>query len=209
MPMRFNPFSRHRGFTMVEAAMAVAIVGVLLTVSTGTLMSVAKNRQLQTERRQGYELADQLMSEILQCYFQDPGSSPVFGPETGETRATYDDVDDYNGLSESPPAQRNGSALTDYAGWKRTVTVQYVSPTSPATSSTISTSLKRITVTVTSPAGKQYTLVGLRSQYGAYELSPMQQTNYVTWAGVNLQVGSVNKTIRTGAHPLNVTTSQN
>src|SRR5581483_8369957 len=208
MSARLSTSSRRRGFTMVEAAIAVAVVGVLLTAATSTLMTVAKNRQIQTERRQGYELADQLMSEILQCYFQDPGSSPVFGPETGETRATYDDVDDYNGLSEAPPRQRSGTALTDYAGWKRTVAVSYVSPTSPASPSSVATSLKRIIVTVTSPSGKQYTLVGLRSQYGAYELSPLQQTNYVTWTGVNLQVGSVNKTIRTGAHPLNITTSQ-
>src|SRR5207248_2936828 len=82
--IRFQP----RGFTIIEAAMSVAIVGVLLSISMTSFAAIAKQRKVQMERRVGYELGQQLMSEILQQYFQDP-ASPVFGPETGQTRPTY------------------------------------------------------------------------------------------------------------------------
>ncbi|HSV15467.1 MAG TPA: type II secretion system protein [Tepidisphaeraceae bacterium] len=195
-----------RAFTIIEAALSVAIVGVLLATSMTTFAAIAKQRKVQMERRLGYELGQQLMSEILQQYFQDP-VSPVFGPESGETRANYDDVDDYNGWTETPPARRDGTALSDYSGWTRAVAVAYVDPLNPG--STIgSSTLKRVTVTVTAPSGKQYALAGYRSQYGPYEYIPPAVTSYLTWAGVDLQVGTTTKNVRTGARPLNITASQ-
>jgi MSHA pilin protein MshD len=195
-----------RAFTIIEAALSVAIVGVLLAVSLTTFAAIAKQRKVQMERRLGYELGQQLMSEVLQQYFQDP-VSPVFGPEPGETRATYDDVDDYNGLSETPPTRKDGTTLSDYSGWTRAVVVAYVDPLNPGNTIASST-LKCVTVTVTAPSGKQYVLVGYRSQYGLNEYTPPAVTNFLTWAGVDLQVGTTTKNVRTGARPLNVTASQ-
>src|SRR3954469_16897682 len=75
---------KSRGFTIIEAALSVAIVGVLLTISMTSFAAIAKQRKVQMERRVGYELGRQLMGEVLQQYFQDPVSA-VFGPESGET----------------------------------------------------------------------------------------------------------------------------
>jgi MSHA pilin protein MshD len=195
-----------RGFTILEAAMSVAIVGVLLATSMTTFAAIAKQRKVQMERRIGYELGQQLMSEILQQYFQDP-VSPVFGPESGETRPTFNDVDDYNSYSETSPTRKDGTALSDYSGWIRAVVVAYVDPLNPGNTA-VSSTLKRVTVTVTAPSGKQYVLVGFRSQYGPYEYIPPALTNFLTWAGVDLQVGTTTKNVRTGARPLNVIASQ-
>jgi MSHA pilin protein MshD len=180
-----RPTSWH-GFTLVEAAFAVAITGVLLTSAVGTFATIAHGRQIQAERRLAYPLAQQLMAEILSAAFVDPGTNPTFGPEPGETRATYDDVDDYTGLTESPPATRAGVAMAGYAGWSRAVAVAYVDPSTLAVSTT-ATTLKRITVTVTSPAGKVYALVGLRSSLGAYERPPAAQSTFVTGVSINAQ----------------------
>jgi MSHA pilin protein MshD len=195
-----------RGFTIIEAALSVAIVGVLLSVSMTSFAAIAKQRKVQAERRIGYELGQQLMSEILQQYFQEP-VSPVFGPESGETRPTYDDVDDYNAYTETPPTRKDGTALSDYSGWTRAVAVVYVDPLNPGNTIASST-LKRVTVTVTAPSGKPYVLVGFRSQYGPYETTPPAQTNFLTWVGVDLQVGTPTKNVRTGARPMNITASQ-
>jgi MSHA pilin protein MshD len=193
-------------FTIIEAVMSVAIVGILLATSLTAFAGIAKQRKVQAERREAYEIGQQLMTEILQQYFQDP-VAPVWGPESGETRATFNDVDDYDGYTETNPTLKDGTALSDYTGWTRSVAVTYVDPLNPANTIASST-LKRITVKVTAPSGKQYTLVGLRSQYGPYESTPPSPTNYVTWVGVDVQAGTSTKTTRTGSRPLNVVTSQ-
>jgi MSHA pilin protein MshD len=196
-----------RGFTMIEAALSVAIVGVLMSIALTTFAGIAKQRRVQAERRAAYELGQQLMHEILSCYFQDPGGSPLWGPESGETRATFDDVDDYDGYTETSPTRQDGTALSDYTNWKRSVAVAYVDPLNPGTTIASST-LKRVTVTVTATSGKQYVLVGYRSQYGTYEYTPPAQTNFVTFVGVDVQAGTTTKTARTAARPGNITASQ-
>ncbi len=201
---RRRPF---RAFTMIEAAFSVAITGVVLTAAMGTFGAIARNRSIEAERRAAYPLGQQLMAEILQAYFVDPGPSPVFGPEAGETRATYDDVDDYNGWTETPPGTRAGVALTGYAGWTRAVAVAYVDPVTLTVSAT-ATALKRVTVTVTSPGGKAYALVGLRAANGAYEQVPTAGVNYVTGVSVHVQATGGPLGTWAGAHPLNESTSQ-
>jgi MSHA pilin protein MshD len=198
---------KNRGFTMIEAATAVAIVGILLAASAGALSAIARIQRIQLERRGAYALAEQLMGEIVQQYFSDQNNPPVFGPEAGETRPIFDDVDDYNGYSASPPVQKNGAAMPGYAGWTESVAVAYVDPNNPANTLSSST-LKRITVTISSASGKQYSLVGLRSQYGPYEAQPLTQTNYVTGVGVSVQTATAGTTVYTNAHPLNESTSQ-
>lgn len=79
----------------------------------------------------------------------DPSTS--FGPEEG-SRAAYDDVDDFDGLSNSPPERIDGTALSDYGGFTRSVTVDNVTaavpdPVTPEADG--STEFKRIRVTVT------------------------------------------------------------
>src|ERR1019366_1177529 len=82
----FRPV-QSRGFTLIEATLSVAIVGILLVVSTGTFGSIARSRKQQVESRMAYLLAQQLMTEIMQCYFQQQGSNPAFGPVAGQPRS--------------------------------------------------------------------------------------------------------------------------
>ena len=183
----------------MEAAISVAIVGILVASSMTAMGQIAKARIVQAEQRSAYELNHQLMIEILAQYFVDPGSN--------NTRATFNGVNDYNGYTESPPTRKDGTVLTDYSSWTRSVTVAYVDPNNPANALSNST-LESITVTATAPSGKKYTLTGLRSQYGQYEYTPPSQTNFVTWVGVDLQAGGQVANIRTAARPLNETDSQ-
>lgn len=205
--LRAGSIARRAGFTLIEATISVAIVGVLMAASAGTFGAIARSQRIQAERQQGYMLAQQLMSEILQTYFTDPASNPPSGPTNGGPRTNYNGVPDYNGFTETPPTLRDGTALTDYAGWTRTVAVVSVDPSAPA-NGLANSSLLRIRVAVTSPSGKKYALVGLRSKYGGYETAPMQQTNYVTGVSIGVQSASFGKSIYTTSHPLNVSTSQ-
>ncbi|MDP9175851.1 MAG: prepilin-type N-terminal cleavage/methylation domain-containing protein [Planctomycetota bacterium] len=204
-PVRQTP-AMPRGFTLIEAAISIAIVGVLIAASAGTFGAIARGQRVQLERWQGYLLAQQLMAEIEQTYFTDPASSPPSGSAGGGPRTSYNGVSDYNGFVESPPTLRDGTILTDYTGWTRSVVVVSVDPSAPAKPLSNST-LKKIAVTITSPSGKQYSLIGLRSQLGNYETQTNQQINYVTGVSISLKPTTGNS-LNTTAHPLNVATNQ-
>ena len=177
--------SYRAGFTLVEAGISVLIVGVMLVAALETIGASARDSVLQQEQCKATGLAEQLLSEIVQCRYADPNT------ESGETRATWDDVSDYDNLNESPPKSRNGSPLAGYADWQRKATVRLVDPNNPSTETgSHDDGLKKITVTVVSPAGKSTTLTGLRSQHSAYERQPMTQTTYMSWTDITVQVGS-------------------
>ncbi|HWE97501.1 MAG TPA: type II secretion system protein [Tepidisphaeraceae bacterium] len=184
-----------RGFTLVEATIALLVVSVMMVAAMSVAGQSARSRTVQQEQVRGEALARQLLSEIMQMPYQQAGvTTTVLGPETGETRSTYNDVDDFNGWSESPPQYASGTAIPGFTGWKRAAKVEWLSVTG-TTSPTVATSatetgLKRITVTVTAPSGKVTTLVGLRSQYSPYEHVPSVKTTYTSYMGVTVQVGS-------------------
>ena len=66
---------------------------------------------------------------------------------------TYNDVDDYNGYSETAPTFKAGVALTGFLVGGGTVKVEFFDPGELAVA-TSDKGLKRITVTVTSPTNK-------------------------------------------------------
>jgi hypothetical protein len=193
---------------MVEAAISVVIVSGMMLASITTLGAVCRARRVQSERQAALALAHGLMAEVLQSYYVDPASTASFGPSVGATRAAFNGVDEYDGYQESPPSHKDGTVMTDYSGWSRSVRVTWVQVSDVKTVSATDTGLKRITVTVVSPAGKQTTLSGLRSKFDPYEQTPLQSANYMLWAGMDLQIGTNGRTIHSAAHPMNETVTQ-
>jgi prepilin-type N-terminal cleavage/methylation domain-containing protein len=140
-----------RAFTMVEVVVSVVIVGLLLAASLRAVGLSAIMQYRITEHTRSSAMARALMAEIVQQAYSDPGASPVFGPESGESRDTFDDVDDYDGLVDSPPLTREGTKLPLPKGgvWRRIVEVKWVDPLTLAVASPqAETGVKMITVTV-------------------------------------------------------------
>ena len=189
-----NSAARHQAaaFTVVEAVCCVIIVAVMLVAAMNAIAASAKARSIQRRQALSSALGKQLLGEIMQSRYQDPNQTTVLlGPELGETtRSQYNDVDDYNGWIESPPQDRNGKALPGLAGWTRSVAVAWVTPANPANTSALESGLKRITVTVTSPTGQVSQETALRSQYSPYDQTVGSQINFVSWVGMNIQVGA-------------------
>jgi MSHA pilin protein MshD len=198
------PARRRQALTLIETVVSLVIVGGMLVVTMGMLSSGVKARQGLNARRQGPALARLLLAEILTAAYEEPNDTPVFGCEAGETRATYDDVDDYNGLTESPPRRADGTVRTDLAGWNWTVAVAYADPDDPAQDSTTDGGLKRITVAVTDPQGRRSVATALRGCGGIYEARPAVQTTYITTVNLELQIGGdASQRLRAGAPVLN------
>lgn len=186
------PHTRRRGLSLVEAVLAVALTAVLVLMSVNSMGSIAKGRQVANQQYQGAMLAEQIMTEICQNPYVDPAGGAGLGIDTGETaanRGTFDDVDDYNNSTESPPKNRDGTTVPNFDGWTRSVAVAYVDP-STLGGSGADMGVKKITVTVTDPRGNATTLSSLRGSGGQYDVKPSSATTCVRWVGVTLQVGA-------------------
>ena len=140
-----------RGFSLVEAILSVAFIAFVLSAAMQVLRQSNLWQYKAAERARGAALADGLMSEIMQQAYEDPGGTVLFGHEVGESstsRASCNDVDDYDGWTESPPQNQDGTAMSNLSGWTRSVAVVWVNVSAPTTTSLIETGAKRITVTV-------------------------------------------------------------
>ncbi len=101
--------SRRAGFTLVEA-----LLGVSMTAICGTAVMLGLNTALETsdhatEKLLATGLAQSYLDEIMSQRYCEAGAGPQgsLGPGAPEVagtgRSLYDDVDDFNGLSNAPP----------------------------------------------------------------------------------------------------------
>jgi MSHA pilin protein MshD len=173
------------GFTLIELAMFIAIVGVGVA---GTLMAYDYSSRDSADpvvRRQALAIAESLLQEIQQMPFtycdpDDPAVSTAtsaagcatpeaIGPEAGETRYSpttpFDNVNDYNNYNtavEVPPGIKDiaGTAIAGLGGYNAAVTVAPTALNGIAAADSL-----LITVTVTGPANVSVVLNGYRTQY--------------------------------------------
>jgi prepilin-type N-terminal cleavage/methylation domain-containing protein len=126
---RAHHHTNTRGFTLVEAMMAVAVLGIaaasvlLPFISGATLRAEGVNRTLAAR------LASDLMEQILRLPFHDPNdeNSYSLGPESGD----FDNIDDYDGYEELQGQVKDvdgelfSADDSRYANFSRSVTCEY------------------------------------------------------------------------------------
>jgi len=155
-----------RGFGMVEVVFCVLLVGGLVVVSLDTLGASKMAQRNLGDRAVGQLLASSLISEILNQNYSDPSEPPVFGLESSETSATrsaFDDVDDYNGWTASPPQNRDGTVIPGLTGWRQTVQVYRADPADFRVQKIGDSGVKQVTVTITRNNINVTTLVGVKT----------------------------------------------
>jgi type II secretory pathway pseudopilin PulG len=163
---RHNTPSCRRAFTIVEAVISTVIVAVMFVAALSTVGAARITQHRAALVSRGRLLVESLLSEVLQQSYKDSDGAAVFGVESGEattTRADFDDVDDFDGWSSSPPVGRDGTPLTSSTGWKRTVQVQWVDASDPGQVKAVETGVKRVTVTAAYGGVPQASLVALRT----------------------------------------------
>lgn len=168
-----------RGFTLVEAVVCMLIVATMFVAALTTVAGAAKARLAQAGWRKADTLARLLLAEMQSQGYGTTGGSIapllVLG-QTPSDRLAYDDVDDYQDLSESPPKSRDGVHLTGYDRWRWAVKVERVDPADPLGESTRGTDkgMKRITITVQGPVGggDDLTLTAFRSRWSFADALP-------------------------------------
>jgi MSHA pilin protein MshD len=144
---------KQTGFTLIELVISMVIIGIgvagILQVMTLTTAHSA-DPMIQ---HQAVAVAEAYLEEILTKSYADPD-----GNEAGEVRTTFDDIDDYHGLGDSPPVNQFGVATGLPAAYTVTVTVlpEANIDTVPA---------RQIDVTVTHTTLGAITITGYRTNY--------------------------------------------
>ncbi len=143
---------RPPGFMLIEAALTTVIIGVAVVALLAVIGAATRTNGGNREMTRAVFLAQEVRELLAPLpAAEDDGR---FGPELGETSlAAYDDLDDFDGLSFTPPinAQRQALGGAEWAGWTETITVANVDPDYLAGSQPLpdgSTDVVRVTVTV-------------------------------------------------------------
>jgi prepilin-type N-terminal cleavage/methylation domain-containing protein len=150
-----------RGFSLIEIVISMLVLTVVFGGVLSLMMNFSVKNVLEQNRRTAAMAAKELMEEIKSKKFdtlsnQDPitgwSALGVDAGETAGTKSTFNDVDDYNGLSES--------LASPFVGFTRSTTVSYVSSAAinTATASRLN-DYKKVTVSVSFGGTTYATLV--------------------------------------------------
>ena len=137
------------GFTLLESLVATMLVAIAITAILAANAAYSRSNGAGVTLSTAEFLIDQIRAITDTLVAIDPVSgTDTFGAEEASL-ALYDDVDDFDGLSLSPPVDLSGNELTDLARFTQQVTVENVLPTNlETTASDHSTEFLRVTVAI-------------------------------------------------------------
>jgi MSHA pilin protein MshD len=164
-----------RGFTLIELVIGMMVIGIAIVMLTSMLFPQADRAASTLQRVRSAELAHSVMNEIWgKRYDQNTnpnGGIPACNAPTGiactaalalgldgQSRDTFNDVDDYHGLDETDNMLDSNQTYTQaYPRYQLQVSVEYLDAATKAQ--------KLITVAVTTPANEVITYQAVRSNY--------------------------------------------
>jgi len=118
---------KKNGFTLIEALIAVLLVGLAIVSLVAANSSFTKANGAGADLSTAEFLLEQVkeLTTVLPVVDPETGTT-VFGPEEGGL-AAYDDVDDFDSANFSPPISVGRVVLNDFAAFSQQVTVENVS----------------------------------------------------------------------------------
>ncbi|MCH2058002.1 MAG: type II secretion system GspH family protein [Thalassotalea sp.] len=162
-----------KGFTLLELVIGIVVLAISFSVITSFIVPQSEQSANQIHQIRAAELGQSLMNEILAKAFDEQSDlvggavrcgetglnactiSSSFGPDGAETRASFDDVDDYHNLNESGDniqgVSGDNSLVGLYSGYRVQVAVAYDDTFNGSDTGSL---VKRIDITVTTPSGE-------------------------------------------------------
>lgn len=142
-----------QGATLVELILSIVIVSTALAGILGLVNLTVLHSADPIIQHQAIAIAESYIEEITALPITDPD-----GSNAGETRATFDNVDDYNGLNDVGVRDQDGVAVANLANYTVTVAIS---------NQTISglTNMREILVTVSRGSMAPIRLTAFRAPY--------------------------------------------
>lgn len=161
--------SQARGATLVELVMTIVIISVAIAGVVGAFSLIAGRSADPLNQTRAVELAQLYVDEILTKKYDHntpQGGVPkyagvcIIGAEGGETRASYNDVDDYDAIDDEAP--QTGMGLLDgYGGFRVSVTVECAGDEVGLATA----EAKRIDLTITPPGASAFQFSAYRANF--------------------------------------------
>jgi MSHA pilin protein MshD len=153
-----SAYRNQQGVTLIE----LIVVMVVISIALAGVMSVINFTTLHSAdpmlRQQAIAIAEAYMEEITLKDYVDPDDGTLCPTKEG-SRDRYDNVCDYNGLSDTGAADQTGVAIGGLGSYDVAVTVAAATFGSPTVDGL------KIEVTVTDSANESLTLTGYRADY--------------------------------------------
>jgi prepilin-type N-terminal cleavage/methylation domain-containing protein len=157
-----------RGFTLMETVISTVVLSLLVVAGLNAAGALGQARRSLGDRALAQGMAQSLLAEVVAMPYEDAqDKTEALGLEPGENveRSSWDDVDDSNGLMESPPLDAAGNPISDEPGWERTVLVEWVELSGGEIKDVGGESgLKRVTVSVRRGGRLLAEAIALRSE---------------------------------------------
>ncbi|MFQ5839309.1 MAG: hypothetical protein ACE5HK_01140 [Candidatus Methylomirabilales bacterium] len=156
-----------RGITLLDLILVILLIALALPAMMRLFIEATRDSTLSATVTGAHALASTLLEEIRSKRWDENAGapSPILGPEVGETRPTYDDVDDFTGLNESPPLDSQGTTMAGFENFRQQVSVCYVANTDLDTCVGGTSNYKRVTATVTTASQRTIELVTVLSNF--------------------------------------------
>jgi hypothetical protein len=137
--------------TLLECVGASIILAVIAVAAVRAAAGAATAQSLSSRRVTATMLAESLLGEIERKAYTDSDTQATLGRDAGENstdKTNFDDVDDYDGWTESPPQDSTGNEIEGMSDWTRKVAVSWsdMGPLTPERGG--DTGLKSVTVSV-------------------------------------------------------------
>lgn len=185
------------GFSLIELIMIIVILSFLTAIMVPFIQSFLRSPDPMF-RQQAISIGQALMDEIISKKWDentpvgggpvrtsespsgsrgllagDPQASTITGTAEEASRPVYDDIDDYDGFSETDDFyDQTGNLAVSLSGFSRsaavtyiasnTTTIQAATPAGTTAGGELNaTDTKRVVVTVTSPLGETFTFIAV------------------------------------------------
>jgi MSHA pilin protein MshD len=173
------------GFTLVESIVGIVVLAISFSVLTALIYPIAEQSAEQLHQVKAAELGQSVLNEIqnkafdensdraggaVRCSELSQGNCSTTMGSEGESRSTFDDVDDYNGLeygsvyNQADIENSTGQTLAGYSGYSMRITVANDQNFNGSLAGNNLTA-KLITVIITTPTGNNITFATYRANF--------------------------------------------
>ena len=147
-----NNAAKQTGATLIELILSIVIISTALAGILGLINLTVLHSADPLVQHQAIAIAESYLEEITALPVVDPDGNNV-----GETRASFDNIDDYQGLNDVGARDQNNIPIANLGNY--TVNINIVAP-DPA-----GLNMRAITVSVTRPSVATINLTGYRATY--------------------------------------------